>query len=158
MSGDGTNLGKRLKVVNFTYAILNEKENAMSEKRNYIVAIVKTTETYENLRETLADLKTEMAQLKEIEVDNEKYKIEFFLGGDWKFLPCICGLGPANQDYACIWCKCPRQERYDLTKTWSLTDKHNEARTCQEIADHSRAKKYNCKSKLLFDFIPPLVM
>ena len=61
-----------------------------------MVAIVKTTETYENLKESLADLKTEMAQLKEIEVDNVKYKIEFFLGGDWKFLACICSLGPAN--------------------------------------------------------------
>ena len=72
MSGDGTNIGKRLKVVNFTYTILNEKDNAMSEKGNYVLAIVKTKETYDNLKESLSDIKTEMAQLKEIEVDNGK--------------------------------------------------------------------------------------
>ena len=102
MSGDGTNNGKRLKVVNFTYTILNVKENAMSEKGNYVLAIVKTKETYDNLKESLSDIKTEMAQLNEVEVDNVNYKIEYFLGGDWKFLACVCGLGAANHDYACI--------------------------------------------------------
>lgn len=38
-----------------------------------------------------------------------KYDIEYFLGGDWKFLAYVCGLGAANQDYACIWCKCPQE-------------------------------------------------
>lgn len=35
---------KRLKIVNFTYTILNEKDVAMGEKGNYILAIIKTTE------------------------------------------------------------------------------------------------------------------
>ena len=26
------------------------------------------------------------------------YSIEYFLGGDWKFLACVCGLGAANQN------------------------------------------------------------
>ena len=108
--------------MNFTYTILNEKENAMSEKGNYVLVIIKTTETYDNLKESLADIKTEMSQLKEIEVDNVKYQIEFFLGDYWKFLACICGLGAANQDYGCIWCKCPRDKRYDTPRTWSLID------------------------------------
>ena len=98
MSEDGTNIG--LKVVNFTYTILNEKENAMSEKGNYVLAIIKTKETYDNLKESLSVIKTEMAQLNEIDVDYVKYKIEYFIGGDWKFQACICSLGAANQDYA----------------------------------------------------------
>lgn len=81
LSGHGTNIGKRLKVVN-TYTILNEKENARSEKGNSVLAIIKTKETYDNLKETLSDIKTEMAQLNEIEVDN----VEYFLGGDWNAL------------------------------------------------------------------------
>lgn len=66
LSGDGTNIGKRLTVVNFTFAILNEKELAMGEKGNYVLAVIKTTETYDNLRESLADLQMEMSNLKEI--------------------------------------------------------------------------------------------
>lgn len=56
LSGHGTNIGKRLEVVN-TYTILNEKENARSEKGNSVLAIIKTKETYDNLKETLSDIK-----------------------------------------------------------------------------------------------------
>ena len=42
LSGDGTNIGKRLTVVNFTFTILNEKEVAMGEKGNYVLAVIKT--------------------------------------------------------------------------------------------------------------------
>ena len=45
LSGDGTNIGKRLTVVNFTFTIVNEKELAMGEKCNYVLAVIKTTET-----------------------------------------------------------------------------------------------------------------
>ena len=106
ISGDGTNIGKRLKLENVTYTILNEKDAAMNEKGNYVLAIIKTTENYDNLKESLADLNNEMSNLKEITVNNHKYSIEYFLGGDWKFLARVCGLGAANQNFACIWCKC----------------------------------------------------
>lgn len=52
-SGDGAQIGKRLKIVNFTYTIVNEKEAAMGEKGNYILGLVKKTESYENLKEIL---------------------------------------------------------------------------------------------------------
>lgn len=128
ISGDGTNIGKRLKLENVTYTILNEKDAAMNEKRSYVLAIINTTENYDNLKESLADLNNEMSNLKEITVNNRKYSIEYFLGGDWKFLACVCGLGAANQNFACIWCKCPRHERFDISKKWSFTDKSLGAR------------------------------
>ena len=55
LSGDGTNIGKRLKLENVTYTILNEKDAAMNEKGNYVLAIITTTENYDNLKESLAD-------------------------------------------------------------------------------------------------------
>jgi len=154
ISGDGTNIGKRLKLVNFTYTILNEKNVAMNEKGNYVLAIIKTTEEYDNLNESLADLRNEMSDLKEITVNNCTYNIEYFLGGDWKFLACVCGIGQANQDFACIWCKCPRKERYYTNKKWSITDTTLGARTIKEICEHAKTKKFNCKRSPLFEFIP----
>lgn len=154
ISGDATNIGKRLKLENVTYTILNEKDAAMNEKGNYVLAIIKTTENYDNLKESLADLNNEMSNLKEITVNNHKYSIEYFLGGDWKFLACVCGLGAANQNFACIWCKCPRHERFDISKKWSLTDKSHGARDSQEIGKHAKSKQYNCKTNPLFNFIP----
>ena len=154
ISGDGTNIGKRLKLENVTYTILNEKDAAMNEKGNYVLAIIKTTENYDNLKESLADLNDEMSNLKDITVNNHKYSIEYFLGGDWKFLACVCGLGAANQNFACIWCKCPRHERFDISKKWSLTDRSLGARDSQEIGKYAKSKQYNCKTSPLFNFIP----
>ena len=97
LSGDGTQIGKRLKIVNFTYTILNEKDLAMGEKGNYILAIIKTTESYENLQESLSDLRNEMELLETITVNNCKYNIEYFLRGrlgvsDWRLWPGGCKL------------------------------------------------------------------
>ena len=39
LSGDGTNIGKGLTVVNFTFTILHEKDVAMGEKGNYTDAM-----------------------------------------------------------------------------------------------------------------------
>ena len=47
LSGDGTNIGKRTNVVNITSTIPNEKKTAMGEKGNYILAVLKATESYE---------------------------------------------------------------------------------------------------------------
>ena len=63
LSGDGTNIGKRLKIVNITFTILNEKDTAMSERGNYVLAIIKSSETYDNLKSSLADLINEMESL-----------------------------------------------------------------------------------------------
>ena len=71
-------------------------------RENYVLAVIKTTETYDNLRDNLADLQMEMSNLKEISANNCTYKTEYFLGGDLKFLALVCGLGRANEDYVCV--------------------------------------------------------
>ena len=38
----------------------------MSEKGNYFLAIIKTTVSYDNLKASIADLKDEMLNLKEM--------------------------------------------------------------------------------------------
>lgn len=154
ISGDGTNIGKRLKIFNFTYTILNEKGRAMGEKGNYVLAIVKTQEKYENLRDSLLELKNEMSSSQDIMVNNQKYNIEYFLGGDWKFLACVCGLGPANQDFACMQCQCPRIQKGETAKVWSITDESKGARSLRDIEQYAKSKQFNCKAKPLFDFIP----
>ena len=43
LSGDGTNIGKRLHVVNFTFTMLDEGEKAYSAEGNHVLAIVKVS-------------------------------------------------------------------------------------------------------------------
>lgn len=56
LSGDGTNVGKRLHVVNITFTILEEGSKAMTADGNHIIAIIKVPENYERLAEALADI------------------------------------------------------------------------------------------------------
>lgn len=41
LRGDGTNIGRRLKIDNITFTILNEKDTAMSERGKYVLVIIK---------------------------------------------------------------------------------------------------------------------
>ena len=126
----------------------------MSEKGNYVLAILKTSENYDNLKESLSDLTQEMSKLNKVTVEGKTYNIEYFFGGDWKFLACVCGLGAASQDYACIWCKCPRNQRHDIQRVWSLSNSAQGARSPEEISSFAKSKKFNCKATPSFNFIP----
>ena len=51
------------------------------------------------------------------------YKIQFFLGGDLKFLAIVCGIEAANADHACVWYNCPKSKRSDMKEQWcNITD------------------------------------
>ena len=56
LSGDGTNIGKRLHVVNFTFTLLEEGRLAYSSDGNHTLAIFKEAEKYEHLRDALKDI------------------------------------------------------------------------------------------------------
>ena len=53
LSGDGTNIGKRLHVVNVTFTILDEGSKAMSASGNHMIAIIKEPEDYDKLAKSL---------------------------------------------------------------------------------------------------------
>lgn len=111
LSGDGTNIGKRLHVVNFTFTVLEEGALAYSCEGNHTLAIIKDEEKYESLLNGLEDLRNEVERLKKITVDGQTFEIAYYLGGDWKFLAMATGIDSAPCDHACIWCKCPMIER-----------------------------------------------
>ena len=77
LSGDGTWVGKRLHLVNFTFTLLEEGSAAHSHEGNHALAIFKTDEDYEGLNNALEDLVSEVERLKRIEVDGTFYSIEY---------------------------------------------------------------------------------
>ena len=91
VSGDGTTIGKRLHVVNFTYTILDERDLAHSYKGNHSLAIFCAPENYDSLKSALEDIVNEVASLEFITVGEKQYKVEYYMGGDWKFLATVTG-------------------------------------------------------------------
>lgn len=91
LAGDGTTIGKRLHVVNFTYTLLDEGDLAHSHEGNHCLAIFRAPENYESLKNALADIISEVSRLDYITVNGEQYKIDYYMGGDWKYLAIVTG-------------------------------------------------------------------
>ena len=157
LSGDGTNIGKRLHVINFTFTLLDEGSGT-SSSGNHILAVFKAPESYESLKLALEDIRKEVEDLHSIEVDGVSYEIEFFLGGDWKFLALVTGIDSACSTYSCIWCKCRADERHDPDKEWSIQHLTMGARTIDEnvlLSKRPRShKRFNVSNAPLFPTIP----
>ena len=149
LKGDGTQIARGLSVVNFAFTILEEGGQECSVKGNHTITILKVSEDYNDLAAGLKDIIEEAKDLEVITVEDRVYKIEYFLGGDWKFLACVSGIEAATCDFACIWCKCPRSQRWNMSMIWSLTDLEKGARTVKEISQKCQLAKtsknhYNC--------------
>ncbi len=136
-----------------------DDRDCCSAKGNHTIAILKVSENYNDLATALKDVIEEASNLNSVSVDGNIYHLQYFLGGDWKFLALVCGLESATSNHACIWCKCPKDKRWDMSMTWSLLDQEKGARTIAEINEKAKLAKSNknyfngCNSPL-FSFIP----
>lgn len=157
LTGDGTQIARGLSVVNIGFTILEEGQNrACSAYGNHSITILKVSET---LKAALSDMCAEVIDLEVLTVGDSVYKIQFFLGGDMKFLAVVCGIQAATSVYSCIWCKCPKHQRWDMSIEWSITDQAKGARTIEEITQNCKLGKtsknrLNCSNPPLFPFIP----
>jgi hypothetical protein len=103
--GDGTNIGKHIKIFNFGFSCINDKAYCKTSKGHYILGVFEImNENYDELQVCLSELFEELENIEYIEIKQQKYKIDKILGGDLKFLGIVMGLSSANSNYPCIWC------------------------------------------------------
>lgn len=50
---------------------------------------------------------------KTIKIESKSYDIEYFLGGDLKFLALVLGVNAATADYPCPWCESEKEKFVD---------------------------------------------
>ena len=115
----------------------------MSSKSNRTVAIVNEKEEYETLASSLKDFFQEVNLLIErgvILIDGQEVKLEFFLGGDFKFLAMIMGLNSATANYSCLWCKVYKQNRWNTSKSCYFFHEDGQKRTLEEIKNLCQEK------------------
>lgn len=91
LTGDGTQIARGLNVVNFAFTICEEGQLSCSAKGNHTVAILKVSENYDDLAAGLKDIIEEAKDLEVVTIEGKVHTIEYFLGGDWKFLAMVCG-------------------------------------------------------------------
>ena len=157
LTGDGTYIAKHIHVVNMAFTILNEGPLASSPTGNHSIAIMQVPENYDSLSSCLTDIVKEASELKSVTVGENEHTIEYFLGGDMKFLAVVCGIDNATAKFSCIWCKCSNDERWDMRKSWSAFDPRKGARTIAEIEAFlklPKTRRKGCHEKPIFHFIP----
>ena len=118
LAGDGTNVASQFTVLNFTFGFLdrfNESTDLNITRNgtvdpntalgNFILGKFHIRkECYDDLKIALKELAEKLSELKEIELDGIIYQIEFFLGGDLKFIAIVIGINAASSNYPCPWC------------------------------------------------------
>ena len=77
LTGDGTQIGRELKVTNIAFTIIEEGEKAQFVAGNYSLAILQTSESYDDLAKDLQDILTEAKDLELLTVGGKVYKIQF---------------------------------------------------------------------------------
>ena len=160
ITGDGTCISRSTHCIVIAFTIINDVALPNAPRGNHTVAILNTTEDYNTLSESLVDISNEIKMIHEIEINEIKYAIEWFFTADLKFLALCTGLEAANSKFACVWCKCPSEDRYDVTKSWSVTNTGEGARTINEIQELARLpkskknEKYGCIQQPVFPSIP----
>ena len=137
--------------MNFAFTVV--EEGRYSASGNHCIGIFKEPENYTSMSLCLKDIVEEM---EAITVGDTCFDIDYFLGGDWKFLAMATGIDSAASTYACIWCTCPALERYDHTQSWSISDVEKGARTIESTIKiaQSKKKQYNVSNEPIFKKIP----
>ena len=160
ITGDGTNISRSMHCVIIAFTIIHDSASPNSPRGNHTVAILNTTENYDTLAESLVEVSNDIKMIREIEINEIQYAIEWFFTADLKFLALCGGIEAANSRFACVWCKCPSEDRFDVTKEWSVRDIDKGARTINEIQTLAKLpksrkdKKYGCVRQPVFPYIP----
>ena len=79
ITGDGTCISCSTQCIVIFFTIINDVALPNAPRGNHTVAILNTTEDYNTLSESLVDISNEIKMIHEIEINEIKYAIEWFL-------------------------------------------------------------------------------
>ncbi|GBC34703.2 hypothetical protein GLOIN_2v1477112 [Rhizophagus irregularis DAOM 181602=DAOM 197198] len=123
ISGDGRNVGKKVKHVMITFAILEDIENIHNPNYHYTVVLYPGLENYESLDILTISFREELQELKEIgiNINGVNWTINMYFSSDWKFLTICLGFNSANSLFFCPWCTITKKEISDIKKKWLIS-------------------------------------
>ncbi|XP_068707879.1 uncharacterized protein [Montipora foliosa] len=103
----------------FSFSLLDDGQSCLSSSGNHTVTVVKGKEDHDTLKASLSNVIRDANSLIDdghMIIDGTKVLLEFFLGGDFKFLLIALGMKGATSNNSCIYCKIHKNERCDMSK------------------------------------------
>ena len=94
------------KLLIMTFSIINEGIKATTAYGTYIIGCFEIeNENYEQICESVQELREQMKDLNSIRINEKEFKIETYFSADWKFLQICIGIKSANSKQPCLYCK-----------------------------------------------------
>ncbi|RIB19234.1 hypothetical protein C2G38_2036210 [Gigaspora rosea] len=110
LSGDGRNVGRKIKHVMVTFTLLNNSLNYYEPDYHYTLILYPGIESYESLKLATKLLIKDLNDIKTgfIDYQERKWNVELYFSANWKFMPMCLGHKAANCDAFCLWCNCKK--------------------------------------------------
>ncbi|XP_028394773.1 uncharacterized protein LOC114518936 [Dendronephthya gigantea] len=155
ISGDGAKMTRNSSFILLSFSLLQSRKDVMSASGNHTFAVIKGSENYETLKDsfgTIFQTINNLIEVSEIEINSSKFGLEFFLGGDYKFLLIVLGMKSATSNFACLWCKVHKENRWQMDKDLDYYNSAPLKRTLEEVI--TMANKKGAKDKFSCDNEP----
>ena len=142
ISGDGRNVGRKVKHVIITCTILDDIVNLYKSDHHYTVILYPGTENYELLQRMIAPIANELNDLvlNGLKDSNGNiWTIKPYFSSDWKFLAIVLGFNAPNSKYFCPWCLCTKENIGNRHKVCTI-EKHMDQIKPAVFDNHSLVK------------------
>lgn len=150
ISGDGRNVGKKIKHVMITFAVMNNRDAIFLPDHHYSLVLYSGVEKYEYLQKALLPLMNELDDIDKngfTDSIGQKWRITMYFSSDWKFLSICLGINNATANHFCPWCLCSKSDHSKLEKEWNIS------KTMEIIKSNYQAYPGH-KCQPLFSMIP----
>jgi hypothetical protein len=139
ISGDGRNVGRKVKHVMITCAILDDIFNIHKPDFHYTIILYPGIENYEILQKVMKPMIDELHNLVInglIDSNGIKWKIEPYFSSDWKFMAIILGFNAANANNFCPWCMCTKKDIGNKDKIYKIEKNMNQIQSLNSLPGH----------------------
>ncbi|GES78988.1 hypothetical protein GLOIN_2v1809230 [Rhizophagus clarus] len=123
ISGDGRNVGRKVKHVMITVALLDDSMNLFKSDYHYTIVLFLGTENYSTLKVATVALIQELQELSNtgMVINDIFWWFELFFSSDWKFLSICLGFNAANSNHFCPWCEITKNQHGNGKSNWMIS-------------------------------------
>ena len=142
ISGDGRNVGRKVKHVMITCTILDDILNIHKADFHYTTILYPGIEDYKILQKVMEPMISELHNLVVnglIDSNGQRWKIEPYFSSDWKFMAIILGFNAANANYFCPWCMCTKKDIGNKDKIYKIEKNMDQIQSSNPPPGHLKA-------------------
>ena len=142
ISGDGRNVGRKIKQVMIIMAILNDEQNIHKPDHHYTTILFPGVESYELLEVMMSPFIQELDDLKNygLKINDIIWKFELYFSSDWKFLSTCLGFNAPNSNHFCPWCQISKHDQGNNQINWKIS---KDMEKINEYPGHNKKPLFN---------------